>query len=154
MTSKHSTRVAICPHCDKPFHYIETKLPIENDEGYWEITCTNCNQGFFIPILNPNESSTKYRWQIKAHDALPLDSSVVFAQEVVAHNIQRSKANWSFNVNAQPLYVCKDSGTNLDAASYEALQLAAEEIQAKWVNAESWYLAHNGPDHILVRVAG
>lgn len=152
MTSNHSSRVAICPHCDKPFHYIETRFIGVNDEGYWEIACNNCKTEFFIAIKNPRESSTKQEWQVKRHEDRPSDPSAVFAKEVVAHNIPRDKTNWVFKVDAPPLYVCKDSGANLETSAYDALRLEADGVQAAWANAENWYLAHNGPDHILVRV--
>jgi len=154
MKSRNSPFVALCPHCQTPFHYVECRLDGDNDTGGWKVRCKECDGLFKVELKNPRESSTDCRWQVEEelYDWLGNGGDLPVASHRVKHNIHRRKTAWEFKADSAPLYCCPTTNLALDALAYQALRSESQTLQRAWEQAENYLLACSGPssDRILV----
>lgn len=147
ISTNQVTHVANCPFCGQSHHYVEIRFPVENDLGYWEVECSQCNKRFIIELSNPLESGGNLRRQIKTRHEEPFagDRAIV-ARDVLQHNINLNRNSWSFNYSAAPLYRCAKNSSNLEMLAKNDLQTNIAEIISAYGTAVN-YLMKGGAKH-------
>ena len=142
MNFTHQSFVALCPRCDSPFHFTQTKFLCENDSGGWVVKCSDCGEEFKFPILNPRESTTKEEWRVRRLSDWPGDElDIPISMDLAVYNFPLTKLSWKFDVDAAPLFRCERASEDLDAAAYRQLMANRDELEREWSGAENWLLA-------------
>ena len=50
---RQANKVALCPHCEAPFQYIELKaIGGINDHDLAAVECASCRNTFAVPVMN------------------------------------------------------------------------------------------------------
>lgn len=152
--TRRTAHAANCPHCAQPHHYVETRLPIDNDQGYWTVECLKCKREFVVELLNPMESGGAASKHIrdKQEGAFIGDRKLV-ASDVLRHDINVNRNAWSFNYDAVPLYRCAKNAANLEELAKSALGKEISAVLSAY-HAAANYLLKGGPDYdvAVVRV--
>lgn len=145
--------VAKCPKCGQPHHYSEVTFSAVNDHGYWAVDCDNCRNRFAIIVNNPRESGGNFYVAERHEDERP-PSTLAVATNVLTHNIDLNHVAHVFNYAAVPLYVCAQSGTNLEEAALAALTAEFTDVKGEYANAINLCLAGQTPDftHVVIHI--
>jgi len=154
--AKQTQHVAKCPVCGAPHHYVEVKFPIENDRGGWEAACQGCGKPFTISLRNPEESSARNFKILQRFDDDfgGYQGSAPPATEVVEHSLDMNENRLRYNYDRSSIYRCTQSGTNLETAALQQLEIHLSAVHKQFDDARNYMLASTTPDidHVMVTV--
>jgi transposase-like protein len=153
MTTLPIKKVAKCPHCKAPHDYVEVRFPIENDSGYWKVDCQACEKPFIVELENPRESAASY-YVSERHEVAYAGPADCVATEIVAHNLNLNRTMHRFNFDAPPIYLCQQTGHNLEIPAREALADELGAIKAAYGVAINYAMKGRTPDyqHVVVHI--
>ena len=153
MATRSIRKVAKCPHCKAPHDYVEVRFPVANDAGYWNIDCQACDKPFIIELENPRESAASY-YVSERHEVAYEGPADCVATEIVAHDLNLNRTTHRFNFDAPPLYLCQQTGNNLETPARQALVGELDAIKAAYYVAISYALKGGTPDyqHVVVHI--
>lgn len=139
---RQANKVALCPHCDAPFHYIEFKaIGGINDDDRAAVTCESCRATFAVPVTNYELLRTQPQQNVRKIETTkgqPPEST-----SIAEHNIPRDRTNWNFNPTTAALHVCPKTGSSLEDAAYAVVAQTRSDLLRAWTHLEH-FLAKNG----------
>lgn len=138
---KSKTKKVKCPRCESLHTYTEIIFPSVNDSGVWEIECQECDQIFYVKILNPRESFLDPNYLVKRRldDEQGLDPKY-FASDVIEYNFNLNDQRLLFSYETSPLFVCPQTGANLEIVARDVLSTYLTDICKEYAAVVSYYL--------------
>lgn len=139
---RQANKVALCPHCEAPFHYIEFKaIGGINDHDLAAVECASCRKTFAVPVMNHELFRTQQHQKVRKIETTA--GQLPESKSIVEHNIPRDRTNWNFNPTTSALHVCPRTAFSLEEAAYAVLTQTRGDLLRAWRTLEN-YLAKSG----------
>lgn len=153
MDSVGRKHVAKCPHCGKPHDYTEVHFHVVNDDGYWKLTCQNCDRYFVIRLRNPRESWAPY-YVAERHEEVYSGDTADVATDIIQHNFPGTSTSHRFDYDAAPLFVCATSNTPIEELARQTFRRDFDAIKPAYRNAATYALKGSTPAyrHLVAHV--
>lgn len=120
MESKIQSKVVKCPHCKHPHKYKEVHFPNENDAGFWEVRCGDCQKPFGMEVKNPQESIMNPNYLI-IERSLTRTDGIIYATDTVVSNVNMNSMSLTFNYESRSIFKCPSCGDSLEKQAFCAL---------------------------------